>query len=155
MSREALAAPLAYGRSMDRIRDRFIRSVSLPSERIPDPEVYPYSIPAVRMLAGQGLDIDCDITFLVGENGSGKSTLVEAIAVAAGFNPEGGTTGIRFTTAGSHSSLNEALRLVRGTRRPRTGFFLRAESFFNVASMVDQLSEDDARLLNAYVSARR
>ena len=58
-------------------------------------------------------------------------------------------------TRASHSSLHEHPRLVRGTRRPRDGYFLRAESFFNVASMVDQLSEDDARLLNAYVSARR
>jgi predicted ATPase len=72
-------------------------------------------------------------TFLVGESGSGKSTLLEAIAVAWGFNPEGGTKNFNFGTRISHSPLEEYLRLVKGIRRPKDGFFLRAESFFNVA----------------------
>jgi predicted ATPase len=129
---------------------RFIRSVSLSPERIPDPSAYPFSIPAVRALAAGALELDPGVTFLVGENGSGKSTLIEAIAVAAGFNPEGGTTGMRFSTQDSHSSLHEALRLVRGGRRPRSGFFLRAESFFNVASLVDRLAEEEPRFLEIY-----
>jgi predicted ATPase len=74
----------------------------------------------------------------VGENGSGKSTLLESIAVAAGFNPEGGSMNFRFATRSSESSLGSALRLVRSTRRPRTGFFLRAESFFLAADIGDE-----------------
>jgi predicted ATPase len=81
------------------------------------------------------------VTFLVGENGSGKSTLLEAVAVAWGFNPEGGTKNFRFHTRASHSVLHEYLRLVKGVHRPRDGFFLRAESFFNVATEIERLDE--------------
>jgi predicted ATPase len=83
------------------------------------------------------------VTFLAGDNGTGKSTLIEAIAVAAGFNPEGGSTNFRFSTRATESSLGEHLRLVRGTRKPRTGFFLRAESFYNVATEIDRLGVAD------------
>lgn len=65
-------------------------------------------------------------TFLIGENGSGKSTLIEAIAVASGFNAEGGTTNFRFSTRASESPLHGCIRVARTERRPRTGFFLRA-----------------------------
>ena len=74
-----------------------------------------------------------------GENGSGKSTLLEAIAIAWGFNPEGGSRDLRFTTRDSHSALHKHLRLSRGRRRAGDGFFLRAESFYNLASTVDEL----------------
>lgn len=79
------------------------------------------------------------VTFLVGENGSGKSTLIEAIAVAAGFNAEGGSKNFRFATRRSESELHTALRLARGTRREKDGFFLRAESYFNVATHIEEL----------------
>jgi len=79
------------------------------------------------------------VTFLVGENGSGKSTLIEAIAVAAGFNAEGGTKSFRFSTRPSESALHAVLRLARGDQRERGGFFLRAESLFNVATQIDEL----------------
>lgn len=74
------------------------------------------------------------ITFFVGENGSGKSTLIEAIAIATGFNPEGGTKNYRFSTYDSHSDLCDAIRIVRKGRKEKWGYFLRAESFYNVAS---------------------
>ncbi len=74
------------------------------------------------------------ITFFVGENGSGKSTVLEAMAIACGFNPEGGSRNYRFSTYDSHSELCEAMRVVRGFRRPGWGYFLRAESFYNVAT---------------------
>ena len=80
------------------------------------------------------------VTFFVGENGSGKSTLLEAIAVAAGFNPEGGTRNYSFSTYDSHSELCGALRLSRGIRRPSHGYFLRAESFYNVATKEEEYS---------------
>jgi predicted ATPase len=82
------------------------------------------------------------VTFLVGENGSGKSTLMEAIAVSMGFNPEGGTKNFRFGTRASHSPLHEYLRIAKGYKRPRDGFFLRAESFFNVATEIEQLDDE-------------
>ena len=81
------------------------------------------------------------VTFLVGENGTGKSTLLEAIAAAWGFNPEGGTRNFRFSTARTHAELYRSLVLQRGPRRPRDGFFLRAESFYNVATEIDRLDE--------------
>ena len=75
------------------------------------------------------LDFNCPITFFVGENGSGKSTLLEAIAVAHGFNPEGGTKNYAFSTHDTHSGLYEAIRISKGVRKEKWGYFLRAESF--------------------------
>lgn len=81
------------------------------------------------------------ITFFVGENGSGKSTLLEALAVAYGFNPEGGTKNYSFSTYDSHSSLHEALRVSKGYRKAKWGYFLRAESFYNVATKEEEYSD--------------
>lgn len=92
----------------------------------------------------ESLDLHPKVTFFVGENGTGKSTLVEAIAVAAGFNAEGGSRNFRFATRRSESPLCQALRLVRGARRPRNGFFLRAESYFNVATNIEELDREPA-----------
>jgi predicted ATPase len=103
-------------------------------------EEYPFTIPALRQL--RELSLDQTVTILVGENGSGKSTLIEAIAMAAGFNAEGGSRNFNFATKRTESSLAGALRLVRGSRRPGTGFFLRAESFYNVATEVERLGLD-------------
>ena len=85
------------------------------------------------------------VTFLVGENGTGKSTLLEAIAVAYGFNPEGGTLNYRFSTFEDVSPLSAAVRLVRGPKRARDCFFFRAESFFNVASKAEDYRMGDAK----------
>ena len=117
--------------------DPFVRSVVLKRDEVEDFEAYPFSIPAIRTL--NELPIDPHVTVFAGENGSGKSTLVEAIAVAAGFNAEGGSRNMTVSTRASHSVLHEHLRLVRGTRRPRNGYFLRAESFFNVATHVEEI----------------
>ena len=115
----------------------FLREIVLLREKIAAWDRYPFTIPAVAKL--DTLALHPQVTFLVGENGSGKSTLIEAIAVAVGFNAEGGSRNFRFSTRASESELHSVLRIVRGARRPRTGFFLRAESFFNVASVVDDL----------------
>lgn len=117
----------------------YIREVSLKREKISSYDAYPFCIPAVREL--DGLEFNADVTFVVGENGCGKSTLLEGIASAWGFNPEGGTANFRFSTRASHSSLYQFLRLVKSTRRPRDGFFLRAESFFNVATAIEELDK--------------
>lgn len=89
---------------------------------------WPMSIPAVAELARDGLDLAPGVTFLVGENGSGKSTLVEAVAMAYGMAPEGGSTGSQHSTRASESPLGPALRLQRGIGAARWGFFLRAET---------------------------
>lgn len=115
-----------------------IRSVVLRRDDVEDFAAYPFSIPAVRQLGE--LQLDPGVTIFAGENGSGKSTLIEAIAVAAGFNPEGGSRHMTVSTRPSHSSLHRYLRLVRGSGRPRTGYFLRAESFFNVATHVEEIA---------------
>lgn len=119
----------------------YIRSVRLLPERVDDPSAYPFSIPAVRALEEE-TELHSKVTFLVGENGSGKSTIIEALAVAAGFNPEGGSKNFQFSTRSSESGLHRALRLVRGVKRPRDGFFLRAESYFNVGTEIERLDEE-------------
>ena len=106
---------------------------------------FPWALPAVAAL-GDGLVLHPRVTYLVGENGSGKSTLLEAIAVAAGMNPEGGSSNANFATRESHTGLHDALTLVRGGRRPRTDFFLRAESLFTVATYIENLPTPSAAL---------
>lgn len=114
---------------------------------------YLLDIPAVRYLAEGGvLELSAPVTFLVGENGTGKSTLLEAVAVACGFNPEGGTRNFRFSTAATHSSLWKSLTL---TRRgfARDGFFLRAESLYNVATSIDDMDREPSfggRVIDSY-----
>jgi predicted ATPase len=100
-------------------------------------EQFPFTIPAVRSL--EGMEFHPDVTFFVGENGTGKSTILEAIALACGFGPEGGTKNVRFQTADTVSPLHRSLRLARGYKAPRDGYFLRAESFYNVASYMDEV----------------
>jgi predicted ATPase len=121
------------------VDDALVRAVVLKRDEIADFATYPFSIPAIRDLGE--LRLDPRVTLFAGENGSGKSTLIEAIAVAAGFNPEGGSRSVTVSTRPSHSGLHRALRLVRGPRRPRTGYFLRAESFFNVATYIEELND--------------
>ena len=89
---------------------------------------WPHTIPAVRQVLTNGLDLGPGVTFLVGENGTGKSTLVEAIAIAFGMSPEGGSTGARLTTRASESPLSGEILLSRGAGASRWGFFLRAET---------------------------
>jgi predicted ATPase len=120
----------------------FLRAVTLVRERVRDASSYPFTIPAIRTL--DTLPFHPRVTFLVGENGSGKSTLIEAIALLLGYNAEGGTKNFYFATRRSESELYRALRPVRGARRERNGFFLRAESYFNVATEVERLGVGDS-----------
>jgi len=116
----------------------FIDSISLKREFVPSFDVYPFSIPAIRHL--HSLKLHPRVTFFIGENGSGKSTLLEAIAVAEGFNAEGGSRNFMFKTRDTHSELHKCIGLARGVRRARhDSFFLRAESFYNVASYADEI----------------
>ncbi len=133
------------GESLD---TQYLRRVELTG--VPERRCYWKELPAVQSLWESPLLLEQPVTFLVGENGTGKSTLLEAIAVAAGFNPEGGTRNFSFSSRETHSELYEYLRLVRGYRRPKDGFFLRAESFYNVASNIDDLNRRVPGLLSSY-----
>jgi len=115
----------------------YLLHLELLRERISDATRYPYTLPAVRGLTK--LAFHPKVTFLVGENGSGKSTLLEAIAVACDLNPEGGSRNFNFATRASHSSLADCLRLARSHHQLDDGFFLRAETFYNVASEIERL----------------
>ena len=104
----------------------------------------------IKSLKGlESLTFQSPVTFFVGENGSGKSTLLEAMAVSYGFNPEGGTMNYDFSTFDSHSELHEAVTLVKGYLRAKWGYFLRAESFYNVATKtLDYLPIDNLHKLS-------
>ena len=115
----------------------FLTRVALRRETVPSFEQFPFTIPAIGAL--NDLVLDRPVTFLIGENGSGKSTLLEAIAISLGLNPEGGSRNFRFGTRDSHSSLSRHLRLTRSPKRIRDSFFLRAESYFNVATQIEAL----------------
>lgn len=110
---------------------RYITSVSIDWNALDGAE-YARAVPSLATLTD--LHIPGNLTFFVGENGSGKSTLLEAIAGACGFNPEGGTRNFCFSTYRDDAALAAATRLTRGLERPRTGYFFRAESFFNMAT---------------------
>lgn len=115
----------------------YLAEIQLKPNAPVEPPVFPFTLPAIRAL--ERLPLHPNVTFLVGENGSGKSTLLEAIAVGMGFNAEGGSRNFNFATRASHSDLHEHLRFVRGFERPRDGFFLRAESFYNLSSEIERL----------------
>jgi predicted ATPase len=133
------------------ISTQFVSHISLVREKVESFDRYPFNLAAVKGL--HRLELNPKMTVLVGENGSGKSTLLEAIAVSLGFNPEGGTKNFAFGTRASHSALHEYLRVAKGVRRPRTGFFLRAESFFNVATEIERLDAEPSlspRVIDSY-----
>jgi predicted ATPase len=122
----------------------YLQQVSLRSDAEIDFNIYPHNIPAVREM-GQ-LQFHADVTFFVGENGAGKSTVLEAIALALGYAPEGGTRNVQLNTVDSVSPLHQSLRLSRSIGKPRDGYFLRAESFFNVATYMDAVGSSDPSL---------
>ena len=116
---------------------RYFEAVRLERVAVSSFDVYPFSIPSIRHL--HRLEFHPAVTFFIGENGSGKSTLLEAIAVKAGFSAEGGDKQLQFSTHDTHSPLHDCLKLERSLGRPTDGFFLRAESFYNVASKLENL----------------
>ena len=118
--------------------DRFIKEARIDWDKI-DEDSYLRGIPVIS--STDSVLFDNNIVFFVGENGTGKSTLLEAVAVAYGFNPEGGTKNYNFSTFESHSELYRAVSRVKGTKRPRSSYFLRAESFYNVATKAEDYRE--------------
>ncbi len=119
----------------------FVRSIRI-SEELPRGS-YLNHVPAVRQLKQQKeLKFTKAVTFLVGENGIGKSTLLEAIALSLGFNAEGGSRNFNFSTEDTHSELYNYITVSKGVQRWKDGYFLRAESFYNVASNIDRLDRE-------------
>lgn len=123
-TRRAAGAPFLHG------------IVGLPDKM--DLATFPFNIPAFSH--GIDLAFRSKVTFFVGENGSGKSTLLEAIAECCGFNPEGGSRDHHRAAFADRSPLAQAIRL---SWRPKVtdGFFMRAESFYNLASYLDQVTD--------------
>jgi predicted ATPase len=116
----------------------YLKSVSLLHDKIEDREQFPFCLPVIRNF--ERLDFHSDVTFLVGENGSGKSTLIEALAVLMKLNAEGGSKDFAFSSRATHSQLHNYLRPSKGFKLPGDSFFLRAESFYNVASYADDVT---------------
>ena len=131
--------------------EKYVKSIYLKSP--PPAGSYLSELPVIRNLSRIGqLTFTSPVAFLVGENGTGKSTLLETVALSMGFNAEGGSRNFRFSTADTVSELSNYLTVVKGVR-PRDGFFLRAESFYNVASYIDRMDDEPsfgARLIDSY-----
>ncbi len=122
--------------------NQFVKSIVIKREMIGSFDEYPFCLPAIKSL--DSLELHPKVTYIIGENGTGKSTILEAVAAAFGFNPEGGSRNFMFSTVDSHSSLHNYIRLIKGVRKPRDGFFLRAESYYNVASYIDEIDNEMA-----------
>lgn len=122
------------------MNSQFIQRVLINWDKI-EARSYLRDIEAINGLTT--LEFTNPITFFVGENGSGKSTMLEALAIASGFNPEGGTKNYSFSTYDSHSELCNAMRISKGFRQAKWGYFLRAESFYNVATKEEEYSDPE------------
>lgn len=125
----------------------FLREVIKRSEEIPNQHQYPFNIPAIQTL--DRISFNKNVTFFVGENGSGKSTLLEAIAYQCGFNTAGGSQNNLYELDASEAQLGDYIRL-SWMPKVNNGFFLRAESFYNFASHIDELAEDDPGIYEYY-----
>jgi predicted ATPase len=108
-------------------------------DRVQDWDTYPFCVPAIR--AFEQLTLRSRVCFFAGENGTGKSTLLEAIAAHYGFGREGGNRNFANDSTASNHSMDQLVKALRLAFDVRTGagFFLRAESFFNAATYVDQI----------------
>ena len=120
------------------MNEQFIQRIKIDWNEVEE-DSYLREIETIRSM--DTLEFQKPIVFFVGENGSGKSTLLEAIAVAYGFNPEGGTKNYSFSTYDSHSPLHKALRVTKSYRKAGWGYFLRAESFYNVATKEEDYAD--------------
>lgn len=130
----------------------FLKGIRLNEKEGTDRNHYPFNIPALRDF--EELSFESPVTFIVGENGMGKSTLIEAIAIVMNFNPEGGTANFNFSTSDSHSELCNHLITIRGAKRNRDGFFLRAESFYNTISYMDTVNDTGRNIYDYYGGKR-
>ncbi|MED3993148.1 AAA family ATPase [Peribacillus frigoritolerans] len=121
---------------------QYIRGIYLNRDRISSYDHFPLHLPVIRHL--QEVAFHPSVTYVIGENGMGKSTLLEGIAIAYGFNPEGGTLNFNFSNYDSHSNLDEYLRLKKGVYKPKDHFFFRAETFYNLATNIEELDRESS-----------
>ena len=119
------------------LSSQYLLDLTLRRSGIPSFDEYPFNLDALKNF--DTIKLHPKVTYFIGENGSGKSTLLESIAVVLGFNPEGGTKNFNFETKSSEYELSKYLWVTKSHLQPRDGFFLRAESFFNVATQIDEL----------------
>jgi predicted ATPase len=119
------------------VNNQYLRNIELKRDNVQSFSEYPFCLPSIKNLSR--LEFHPKVTLIVGENGTGKSTILEAIATAYGFNPEGGTINFNFSSMNTHSELYKYIKLVKGVKKPQNGFFLRAESFYNLATNIDEL----------------
>ncbi|MCA0174126.1 AAA family ATPase [Bacillus sp. RAR_GA_16] len=127
---------------------QYVRSIRLHKQ---EENEFPFSLPAVQSLQKK-LIFHPNVTYIVGENGMGKSTLLEGIAVALGMNPEGGTKNFNFSSYASHSNLHQFLKVTRGVHKPDDLFFFRAETYYNLATTIEQLDREGfgPRIIDSY-----
>ncbi|MGR3764498.1 AAA family ATPase [Rossellomorea sp. NS-SX7] len=119
---------------------QYIRKMTLKRDQIPSFKQFPFNLPVMKNF--NELYFHPNVTYIIGENGMGKSTLLEGIAIALGFNPEGGTLNFNFSSYDSHSELHHYLRLIKGVERAKDNFFFRAETFYNVASNIEEMDSE-------------
>jgi len=125
----------------------FLREIIKLEEKIHTPAQYPFNVPSIKHL--DRISLSRNVTFFVGENGSGKSTLLEAIAYQCGFNTAGGSRNNQYEVTSSEAKLGDFIRL-SWMPKVNSGFFLRAESFYNFASHMDELAKEDRRIYKSY-----
>jgi len=119
---------------------QFIKSLYLKKNEISSYDNFPFNLPIIRHFTE--LYFHPNVTYIVGENGMGKSTLLEAIAIKLGFNAEGGTLNFNFSSYDSHSNLEQYLRLSKGVYKAKDSFFFRAETFYNLATNIEELDQE-------------
>ncbi len=131
--------------------NQYVKSVQLKKELIESFNGFPLNLPVVKELVDT-LHFHPNVTYIVGENGMGKSTFLEGIAIALGFNPEGGTLNFNFSSYDSHSNLDHYLKVIRGLHKPKDHFFFRAETFYNLATNIEELDKEGGgpKIINSY-----
>jgi len=130
------------------LKKQYLISAKIKHAEISNYNDFPFSLDFIKNLSE--IEFHPNVTFIIGDNGIGKSTLLEAIALAYGLNPEGGSKSFNFSTKDTHSILYNYLRLIKGVIRPKDSFFLRGDNIYNISSEIDNLSQIDNRILQSY-----